>query len=210
MTSNGAHGAHGERVLPECAAAGLEPVNFSLFGTTPAELAEAQHSRYANPKLADRKITALQRSIATCEEHGVKASANIVVLDYSHAPRVHRLLDDYSPHLSVRLLTSLDHGPASIKAIERTLAERGAVAEAHYITAGVSGSRTAYRTGGACSSNRSAACVCPRPAPGAGSTMTPTARKVFTACGSITTAPGAITSASASSAWTCVCLSTSF
>lgn len=142
MTSNG---EHGERVLPECAATGLDRVNFSIFGTTPAELAEVQHARYANPKLAERKIAALKRSIAACEEHGVKASANIVVLDYTHAPRVHRLLDEYSPHLSVRLLNSLDHGPASIEAIERILAERGAVAEAHYVTAGVSGARTAYR-----------------------------------------------------------------
>lgn len=142
MTSNG---EHGERVLPDCAAAGLERVNFSVFGTTPAELAEVQHARYANPKLAERKIAALKRSIATCEENGVTASANIVVLDHSHVPRVHRLLDEYSPHLSVRLLNSLEHGSASIEAIERILTERGAVAEAHYITAGVSGARTAYR-----------------------------------------------------------------
>lgn len=142
MTSNG---EHGERVLPDCAAAGLDRVNFSIFGTTPAELAEVQHARYRNPTLAKRKITALQRSIATCEEHGVKASANIVVLDHTHVPRVHRLLDEYSPHLSVRLLNSLDHGTASIEAIERILTERGAVTETHYITAGVSGARTAYR-----------------------------------------------------------------
>jgi cyclic pyranopterin phosphate synthase len=142
MTSNGEHGAE---VLPDCAAAGLDRVNFSIFGTTADELAETQHARYRNPERAQRKIDALKRSIAVCEAHGVKASANIVVLDYSHAPRVHRLLDEYSPHLSVRLLNSLDHGTASVEAIERILAERGAVAEAHYITAGVSGARTAYR-----------------------------------------------------------------
>ncbi|WP_238598758.1 radical SAM protein [Saccharothrix sp. ALI-22-I] len=142
MTSNGEHGAD---VLPDCAAAGLDRVNFSIFGTTAAELAEVQHARYRDADRAQRKIDALKRSIAACEAHGVKASANIVVLDYSHAPRVHRLLDEYSPHLSVRLLNSLDHGTASVEAIERILAERGAVAETHYITAGVSGSRTAYR-----------------------------------------------------------------
>jgi cyclic pyranopterin phosphate synthase len=142
MTSNGEHGA---RALPDCAAAGLDRVNFSIFGTTPAELAEVQHARYRNPTLAERKIHALKRAIAACEVHGIKASANIVVLDHSHAARVHRLLDEYSPHLSVRLLNSLDHGTASIEAIERILAERGAVAEAHYVTAGVSGARTAYR-----------------------------------------------------------------
>jgi molybdenum cofactor biosynthesis enzyme MoaA len=142
MTSNG---ERGERVLPDCAAAGLDRVNFSIFGTTPDELTEVQHTRYRNTALAERKIDALKRSIAACEAHGIKASANIVVLDHGHGPRVHRLLDEYSPHLTVRLLNSLEHGAVSIEAIERVLAERGAVAEAHYITAGVSGARTAYR-----------------------------------------------------------------
>lgn len=142
MTSNGEHGG---RVLPECAAAGLDRVNFSIFGTTPAELAEVQHPRYRTPGLAERKLQALKHSIAACETHGMNASANIVVLDHSHAPRVHRLLDEYSPHLSVRLLNSLDHGTASVHAIHRILAERGAAAEARYLTAGVSGARTAYR-----------------------------------------------------------------
>jgi molybdenum cofactor biosynthesis enzyme MoaA len=142
MTSNG---ERGERVLPDCAAAGLDRVNFSIFGTTAEELAEVQHTRYRNRALAQRKIDALRQSIATCEAHGITASANIVVLNDSHVPRVHRLLDEYSPHLKVRLLNSLDHGAASIEAIERILAERAAVAEARYVTAGVSGARTAYR-----------------------------------------------------------------
>ncbi|WP_067899948.1 radical SAM protein [Nocardia vaccinii] len=142
MTSNG---ERGERVIPDCAAAGLARVNFSIFGTTAAELAEVQHARYRNPVLAQRKIDALKRSIAACESNGVNASANIVVPDHTHAARVHRLLDQYSPHLTVRLLNSLDRGSVSIDAIEHILTERGAVAEAHYLTAGVSGARTAYR-----------------------------------------------------------------
>ncbi|WP_218026903.1 radical SAM protein [Nocardia vaccinii] len=142
MTSNG---ERGERVIPECAAAGLHRINFSIFGTTAAELAEVQHARYRNPVLAQRKIDALECSIAACETHGVKPCANIVVPDYSHAPRVHRLLDEYSPHLSVRLLNSLDDIATSMAANERILADRGAVPEAHYTTAGVSGTSTAYR-----------------------------------------------------------------
>ncbi|HEX4393312.1 MAG TPA: radical SAM protein [Mycobacterium sp.] len=141
MTSNGERGA---AVIPAAAAAGLRKVNFSVFGTTAAELAEVQHARFRNVELAERKIAALKDSIATCEAHGVKADANIVVLDHSHAGRVHRLLDEYSPQLSVRLLNSLDHGQVSIEAIETILAERGAVARAHYVTAGVSGARTSY------------------------------------------------------------------
>ena len=142
MTSNGENGA---RTIPAAAQAGLRKVNFSVFGTTAAELAEVQHVRFRNVALAERKIAALKASIAACEEHGVRADANIVVLDHSHAPRVHRLLDEYSPQLSVRLLNSLDHGRASIEAIERILADRGAVPVARHVTAGVSGARTAYR-----------------------------------------------------------------
>lgn len=142
MTSNGENGA---RTIPAAARAGLRKVNFSVFGTTAAELAEVQHARYRNVELAERKIAALKASIAACEEHGVKADANIVVLDYTHAPRVRRLLDEYSEQLSVRLLNSLDHGAESVDAIRRILAELGAVAETDYVTAGVSGARTAYR-----------------------------------------------------------------
>jgi GTP 3',8-cyclase len=142
MTSNGERGAE---QMAACAEAGLDRVNFSVFGTTPAELAAVQGARYDSPARAARKLDALRAAIAAAVECGVKASANIVVPDHSHIPRVHRLLDEYAPQLSVRLLNSLDQGQASVDAIEQALAERDAVPEAEYITAGVSGSRTAYR-----------------------------------------------------------------
>ena len=142
MTSNGERGAD---QMAACAEAGLDRVNFSVFGTTPAELAAVQHARYGNPVRAARKLDALKAAIGAAVEHGVKASANVVVPDHSHIERVHRLLDEYAPQLSVRLLNSLDHGQVSIDAIEQALKERRAVPEAQYVTAGVSGCRTAYR-----------------------------------------------------------------
>jgi molybdenum cofactor biosynthesis enzyme MoaA len=142
MTSNGENGA---RQMRACAEAGLEKVNFSVFGTTPEELAAVQHARYASPGRATRKLRALTESIGAALANGVQANANIVVPDHSHIGRVHRLLDEYAPQLSVRLLNSLSHGRASVDAIEQALAERGAVPEARYLTAGVSGARTAYR-----------------------------------------------------------------
>jgi cyclic pyranopterin phosphate synthase len=141
MTSNGENGA---RKIPACAEAGLDRVNFSIFGTTPEELAQVQHTRFQDPAKAVTKIQALHASIQACVDHGVRASANIVVLDHTHTDRVHRLLDTYAPELSVRLLNSLDHGQASIDAIHQVLSQRGAVAEAHHLTAGASGARTAY------------------------------------------------------------------
>ncbi|MEV2274514.1 radical SAM protein [Nocardiopsis sp. NPDC049922] len=145
MTSNGENGA---RQIPACAEAGLDRVNFSIFGTTPGELAQVQHDRFRDPAKAATKIEALHSSIQACVDHGVRASANIVVLDHTHIDRVHRLLDTYAPELSVRLLNSLDHGQTSIDAIHEVLAQRGAVGESHHLTAGASGSRTAYRIDG--------------------------------------------------------------
>ncbi|MDS1272688.1 radical SAM protein, partial [Lipingzhangella sp. LS1_29] len=136
---------NGSRQIAECARAGLNRVNFSVFGTTPTELAQVQHARFRDTERAERKITALRDAIAACVEYGVTPSANIVVLDHGHIDRVHRLLDTYSPQLSVRLLNSLDHGQVSLEAIQEILDQRGAIAEARYLTAGASGARTAYR-----------------------------------------------------------------
>lgn len=142
MTSNGERGA---QQMKACAAAGLEKANFSVFGTTPSELAAVQNARYRDPVRAARKLEELRAAIEAAVAFGVQANANIVVPDHRHIERVHRLLDKYAPQVSVRLLNSLSHGQESIDAIEQALSERGAVPEAHYVTAGASGSRTAYR-----------------------------------------------------------------
>lgn len=141
MTSNGENSI----IFDACADAGLDRVNFSIFGTTAEELSQVQHVKYQNRGRAERKIQALKKSVQTALKNGIKASANIVVPDYSHAPRVRRLLEEYSSDLSVRLLNSLDDGQNSIDAIFQILTELEAVPIARYVTAGVSGSRTAYR-----------------------------------------------------------------
>ncbi|OLB80017.1 MAG: molybdenum cofactor biosynthesis enzyme [Actinobacteria bacterium 13_2_20CM_2_71_6] len=142
MTSNGENGA---RVLPYCGQEGLDRVNFSVFGMTAEELVQVQHQRYADVVRAQRKIEALRDSVRTALACGIKASANIVVPNDDHAPRVRRLLAEHSVDLAVRLLNSLAEGQESIDAIERILADLSAVPIARYVTAGASGSRTAYR-----------------------------------------------------------------
>ncbi len=62
LTSNGENGA---AVLPECAEAGLDRINLSVFGTTPDELAAVQAPRLASPRLAARKLDALTDTIET-------------------------------------------------------------------------------------------------------------------------------------------------
>ncbi|MEV0395392.1 radical SAM protein [Polymorphospora rubra] len=145
MTSNGENGA---RVMVDCARAGLYRVNFSIFGTTATELAQVQEARFADVQRAEKKIRALRESVRLTLAHGVGASANIVVPNYDHATRVRRLMDEYAPELSVRLLNSLDDGIESIEAIERILADLGAVPTGHHVTAGASGWRTSYQMPG--------------------------------------------------------------
>lgn len=142
VTSNGERGA---AVLEDCAKAGLDRINFSIFGTTARELAQVQHSRFQNARRAERKLAALKDSIETAERVGVRASANIVVPSYDHHTRVCRLLDEHAPSLSVRLLNSLNDGDESIVAVERILDDLGAELIAYHLTAGVSGCRTAHR-----------------------------------------------------------------
>ncbi|MFI0487455.1 radical SAM protein [Actinomadura sp. 9N215] len=142
MTSNGENGS---RLIQRCAEAGLSRVNFSVFGTTAAELADVQGARYASTQLGQRKLDALAESIDAAISAGVPASANLVVPDYSHKQRVINLLEHHSRHLSVRLLNSLDEGVASIRGIHGILRDLGAVPVGRLLIAGTSGARTIYR-----------------------------------------------------------------
>jgi len=142
VTSNG---ENGHRVLADCARAGLDHVNFSIFGTTPEELAQVQHARYRKPVLAQRKIDALNESIRLAMDVGIGTRANVVLPNRGHVPRVHRLLDKYSDSLSVRVLSSLADGKESLQAIDLLLNELKADLEEVRLIAGTSGFRMAYR-----------------------------------------------------------------
>ncbi|MFI0860373.1 radical SAM protein [Streptomyces smyrnaeus] len=142
VTSNG---ENGHRVLANCARAGLDHVNFSIFGTTPEELAQVQHARYRKPVLAQRKIDALNESIQLAMNVGIGTRANVVLPNRSHVPRVHRLLNKYSDSLSVRVLSSLADGKESLQAIDLLLTELKAQLEEVRLIAGTSGFRMAYR-----------------------------------------------------------------
>lgn len=142
VTSNGENGA---RILPSCAKAGLDRVNFSIFGTTPEELAQVQNVRFRTASLAARKVEALERSIQVATEEGIGVSANVVIPDHSHIERAHRLLDRYSPQVSLRILSSLADGDKSLDAIEELLSGLGAVPQEVHVVAGTSGFRISYR-----------------------------------------------------------------
>ncbi|MBO8195595.1 radical SAM protein [Streptomyces oryzae] len=142
VTSNG---ENGKKMLPGCAKAGLDHVNFSIFGTTADELAQVQNKRLSKRPLAERKIKALDASIHQAMMLGLGTRANIVLPNKDHVPRVHRLLTKYAPQLSVRVLSSLEDGDDSLNAIELLLQQLGAEPEEVHVIAGTSGFRVSYR-----------------------------------------------------------------
>lgn len=141
MTSNGENGA---TTIPRYVSAGLSKVIFSIFGTTPQELASVQNEKYADENLAARKITALRRSMNAAIESGIDASANIVIPDESHYTRLHRILDEFEPELNLRLLNDIDGGPVSYAAVYKFLSEIGAKPVTLKIEAGSSNAKATY------------------------------------------------------------------
>jgi cyclic pyranopterin phosphate synthase len=142
LTSNGENGV---AVLKECAEAGLDRINLSVFGTTAEELAAVQAPRYAATKLAERKLRALHETIEAGLRYGVKVSANVVIPDESHIPRVLRIIEEHGRDVVVRMLVNLADGGASLNAMRALLADLGAVPERHVVTAGTSDQRTRYK-----------------------------------------------------------------
>lgn len=142
ITSNG---ENGKTQIEECAKAGLEKINFSIFGTTPEELAEVQHSKYSNTRLAEAKLNALHESIETAVSCGIKVDANIVMSTFEHAERVARVLDKYGNKVSVRILNNLDNADESYLAIYKFLAMLDAEPVELYVEAGTSNSRVKYQ-----------------------------------------------------------------
>lgn len=139
--------SNGERfykVADQLKEAGLSKVVFSIFGTTPEELAEIQGNKFRNPKLAALKLRALEQSIEAANRVGISASANIVMPASSHAPRVKRVIEAFGDICKIRILNSLDEGEESYAAIYELLAELGAVPTGVNINAGASGMSVDY------------------------------------------------------------------
>ncbi|MEV6024097.1 radical SAM protein [Streptomyces sp. NPDC052036] len=142
LTSNGENGA---AVMTDCATAGLDRINLSVFGTTPAELVAVQAPRLASPKLAERKLAALDATIEAAATNGIKVSANIVVPDRRHVDRVLRIIERHGRAVVVRMLVSLEDDGASLEAMQAVVDHLGAVPVRRILTAGASDQRVRYR-----------------------------------------------------------------
>lgn len=141
MTSNGEKGS---KKIRECADAGLRKINFSIFGTTPAELAAVQNTKYRDEDLAAKKIDALQRSIEVAADTGITVAANIVMVDRTHAERVVRLIDEFDSRLDVRILPDLTNAHASASSIYELLSQLKAQPVLATVEAGSSNARVRY------------------------------------------------------------------
>lgn len=142
ITSNGETGAIYGRV-PDT---GISNVNFSIFGTTPAELAAVQAAKYQDIRIAQRKIDQLTRAIKSCTDNGITAKANIVMQGSEHAGRIGRIVEAFGDKVKIRILPDLSIGTPSIASIYEYLASRGAIAIQRNFAAGSSNLSVDYRT----------------------------------------------------------------
>lgn len=141
MTSNGELFYKVAKPLKE---AGLDKVVFSIFGTTPEELAEVQGGKFSNLKFAKLKLDALERSILAAHENKIQTAANIVMPSLDHGQRIMNIIDKFGDKCKIRILNSLDEGKESYEAVYELLAIMGAQVKQINMTAGASGMSIDY------------------------------------------------------------------
>lgn len=115
MTSNG---QTGDRRMAELAAAGLDAVNISVFGTTPEELASTQGEAFSNNlALAQLRLDMMSKAMDGALAAGLNVKANIVISGHQDIERGLRLLEATSPEVKVRFqadTSSRDESKAAI------------------------------------------------------------------------------------------------
>jgi len=143
MTSNG---EMGEKGMSELFDAGLDGINFSIFGITPEEIAQVQGLGNQSIKKAEIKLMQLDKSIKRASELGIVTKANIVMGDESDSLRILKAIDMYSSlGVEVRILPDLSTGMESYAAIYNLLGKIGAIPLNIKITAGSSNSLVRYK-----------------------------------------------------------------
>lgn len=144
MTSNG---QSGERGLSELADAGLTGVNFSIFGTTPDELARTQGDVFRNNlELASRRLGKMDEAMIAATALGIKVKANIVISGEDDIDRGIRLLEKAPDKAHVRFQADTSDREPSLRAIYKLMRELGARPVARTIVAGCSIDNYDYET----------------------------------------------------------------
>lgn len=100
MTSNGQSGVHR---LGQLATAGLTGVNFSIFGTTPQELASTQGEAFSsNLRLAEQRLRMMDDAMNEALRVGMNVKANVVISGQQDIDRGLRLLAQAPADVKVR------------------------------------------------------------------------------------------------------------
>ncbi|MEO5691003.1 MAG: radical SAM protein [Candidatus Saccharimonadales bacterium] len=136
MTSNGQSGARG---LESLADAGLGGVNFSIFGTTPEELARTQAHIFSNNlRLAKLRLDKMNEAMQEAVGLNMSVKANVVISGEADIDRGLRLLDQAPESVKVRFQADTSRRQESLTAIYRLLHGLGALPVARTIVAGSS------------------------------------------------------------------------
>lgn len=136
MTSNGQNGAQG---LAELAGAGLTGVNFSIFGTTPEELARTQGKKFQGDlKLAANRLARMDEAMIAATSLSINVKANIVISGEEDIDRGIRLLENAPEAVHVRFQADTSDREPSLRAIYKLMRELGAKPVARTIVAGCS------------------------------------------------------------------------
>lgn len=144
MTSNG---QSGERGLSQLAEAGLTGVNFSIFGTTPEELAQTQGALFHdNLRLAAQRLAKMDEAMFAATAFGLKVKANIVISGENDIDRGLRLLESAPEQAHVRFQADTSDRERSLVAIYKLMRELGARPVARIVVAGCSIDNYDYQT----------------------------------------------------------------
>lgn len=136
MTSNG---QGGEKGLAELAEAGLTGINFSIFGTTPDELAQTQGPIFRdNLKLASLRLAKMDEAMLAAVSLGISIKANIVISGEGDIDRGIRLLENAPSEAHVRFQADTSDREPSILAIYKLMRELGARPVGRTVVAGCS------------------------------------------------------------------------
>lgn len=136
MTSNG---QSGEKGLAELVEAGLTGVNFSIFGTTPQELARTQGPKFKNNlSLAANRLARMDDAMQAATDLGIKVKANIVISGENDIDRGIRLVENTPDKAHVRYQADTSDRESSLRGIYGLMRELGARPVARTIVAGCS------------------------------------------------------------------------
>ncbi|MBI1952399.1 radical SAM protein [Candidatus Saccharibacteria bacterium] len=142
MTSNGELGA---RKIKDLARAGLTGINFSIFGTTSAELAKVQAMAQTNEIWAQRKLDRLREALYEAEACGLSVGANLVVASPNDEDRILNIIDTCPQSTRIRLQADLDNQQVAWESIYDILAALDAEPVKTVASAGTSSIKVTYK-----------------------------------------------------------------